>query len=99
MIVESKKKKGGPSDLNHGSLITSLMKEPASQPDTLLTPNKAEKNSLEKDLGSTQLRKTVFKKHYMEKSKNTGEPSTMKGSYDNRNPYTTGQKRPPDEER
>ena len=75
------------------------MKEPASQPDTLLTPNKAEKNSLEKDLGSTQLRKTVFKKHYMEKSKNTGEPSTMKGSYDNRNPYTTGQKRPPDEER
>lgn len=38
-------------------------------------------------MGSTQLRKTVFKKHYNDKSKNIGsEPNFTKGSYDVRIP-------------
>lgn len=39
--------------------IRELMTQP-----TEVTPVKSNQNSLEKDLGSTQLRKTVFKKHY-----------------------------------
>lgn len=57
------------------------------------TPIKSNQNTLEKDLGSTQLRKTVFKKHYSDnKSKLGGQPGTIKGSYDNRNPFISQQK-------
>lgn len=65
-----------------------MMKQP-TQIET--TPVKStEKNSLEKELGSTQLRKTVFKKHYSDKSKFLGEPATLKGGYDNKSPSFTG---------
>jgi len=38
-------------------------------------------STADKELGSTQLRKTIFKKHYSEKIKEMGqEPSMIKGS-------------------
>lgn len=47
-----------------------------------ITPNKqAGKSAADKDIGSTQLRKTIFKKHYTQKIKEMGnEPSMIKGS-------------------
>lgn len=88
VVVESKKKKGVDTNLVSNQ---SLMREPTLD-HALVTPTRNEKASFEKDLGTTQLRKTVFKKHYLEKTKNIGEPNTMKGSYDNRNPFTPANK-------
>ena len=51
------------------------------------TPTKNDRLTADKEIGSTHLRKTVFKKHYTDKSKNLGnEPSFTKGSYDVRIP-------------
>lgn len=88
VVVESRRKKGVETGLPINMTMTTMpMKEPMP---TETTPIKSNQNSLEKDLGSTQLRKTVFKKHYSDsKSRLLGEPGTMKGSYDNRNPFPT----------
>lgn len=60
VVSESKNRKGGGGgETSHNSLLNNQ----ASQPD-YMTPAKNEKNSVEKDLGTTNLRKTVFKKHY-----------------------------------
>ena len=93
VVVESRKKKGAQTNLQMTmSTSPAAMRETAIQPaDT--TPVKSNQNSLQKDLGSTQLRKTVFKKHYSDgKSRFLGQPGTMKGSYDNRSPFQSDQK-------
>ena len=51
------------------------------------------KSTADKDIGSTQLRKTIFKKHYTEKIKDMGqEPGTIKGSMSTLNKLTEDDK-------
>lgn len=100
VVVESKKKKGGPETTMPLNMMTMSMgpqmKQPvqpntSSNPD--LTPIKSNQNTVDKDMGTTQLRKTVFKKHYSDnKSRFLGQPGTMKGNYDNRNLYPSNEK-------
>lgn len=69
--------------------ISSLNTMRQPMPTMEVTPIKMmQTSSLDKDLGSTQLRKTVFKKHYADKSKLMGQPSLMKGNHDSKNPFT-----------
>lgn len=93
VVVESRKKKGNEGNMPLGMSSSPMMMKQPTQTNLETTPIKsAEKNSLEKELGSTQLRKTVFKKHYSDKSKFLGEPTGMKGSYDNSSTSKGGQK-------
>lgn len=75
IVVESKNKKGEMTP-------AALEKEMAANEITP-SPQKDVKTA-EKDLGSTQLRKTIFKKHYIDKMKEMGEePAMVKGAMSN----------------
>lgn len=75
VVVESKKKKGGATEPNIAlqSMSTLGVMKDSIMP-MEVTPMKIinQQSAIEKDLGSTQLRKTVFKKHYADKTKLMG---------------------------
>lgn len=64
VVVESKKKRA--VENNVGVLLNSQYKDGNAYEQT---PLKSSQSSLERDIGSTQLRKTVFMKHYSDRGK------------------------------
>ena len=83
ITVEGKSKQGNSSSQNTQGM-TNLMH-------WFSTPQKdANKSSNDKDIGSTQLRKMIFKKHYTQKVKDMGQaqPYTVKGSMSTLNKIT-----------
>lgn len=75
ITVEGKSKQGNSSNQNT-ERMTTLMND-------FSTPQKdMGKSGADRDIGSTQLRKMIFKKHYTENIKEMGhsEPYTVKGS-------------------